>query len=319
MASSLKYTRHQYGAHELQRVGVWDLDIADKAKYWIIFIHGGAWRDPRVTHEVFAPSISRILESTSDGTKSPSSSSNVGKSSIAAFASIDYRLSPHPDFPQDPARTPKDQLRDARHPDHLDDVRAALAFLQRSYDFGARYVLLGHSAGACLTYQLLATAPPLSSSSRSGSSADETRKRERGGGGGGGDPELPAAALGIEGIYDMAGLNARVGGSYAEFLTAAFGPPGRWDEAAPMKFAGRYRERFTTGLAALAHSPDDELVDMPETEGMAERLRGDLDEERVLVFKDLEGSHEGIVQDGSGVARVVLRILEVLGGADGGS
>ncbi|KAI0884258.1 alpha/beta-hydrolase [Annulohypoxylon maeteangense] len=287
MASSLKYTLHQYGAHELQRVGVWDLDIADKAKYWIIFIHGGAWRDPRVTHEAFAPSISRILDAST--------------SSIAAFASIDYRLSPHPDFPQDPAETPETQLRVARHPDHLDDVRAALVFLQREFALGARYVLLGHSAGACLAYQFLATAP-LSSTSRAD---DEGRV------GDGETPHLPAAVLGIEGIYDMTGLNARVGGSYSGFLSAAFGAPGDWDRAAPMKFAGRYRDRFG-GLAALAHSPDDELVDMPETEGMAERLRGDVGEGSLLVWKDLQGSHEGIVEDGSGVARLVLRILAIL-------
>ncbi|KAI1458900.1 alpha/beta-hydrolase [Annulohypoxylon moriforme] len=290
MASSLKYSLHQYGAHELQRVGVWDLDIADKAKYWIVFLHGGAWRDPRVTHQVFAPSISRILDLYDNGPPF----------SIAAFASVDYRLSPHPDFPQDPARTPKNQLRDARHPDHLDDVRNALAFLQREFGFGGRYVLLGHSAGGCLAYQFLATAPLLSSSGAEGS------------------PELPAAVLGIEGIYDMTGLNARVGGSYSGFLSAAFGPQENWDQAAPMKFAGRYRDRFK-GLAVLAHSPDDELVDMPETEGMAERLKGDLDGEKLLVFKDLKGKHEEIVEDGSGVARVVLRILTVLRGRTGGS
>lgn len=293
MASSLKYAVHRYGAHELQRVGVWDLDVADKAKYWIIFIHGGAWRDPRVTHQVFKPSISRILESSSDP------ASNGAGLGIAAFASIDYRLSPHPDFPQDPATTPKDQLRVAIHPDHLDDVRAALAFLQREFGFGKRYVLLGHSAGGCLAYQLLASAPPSS----------EAPKGKRG------DPELPAAVLGIEGIYDMTGLNARVGGDYSGFLCAAFGPPAAWDQAAPMKFPGSYRGRFA-GLAALAHSPDDELVDMPETDGMEERLRGDIDEEKLVVFKDLKGKHEEIIEDGSDVARVVLRILTILGDSD---
>ncbi|KAI1093900.1 alpha/beta-hydrolase [Rostrohypoxylon terebratum] len=297
MASSLNYTVHRYGSHELQRVGVWDLDVADKAKYWVIFIHGGAWRDPRVTHQVFVSSISRILESSSDGSTPASSSGGgggLGTPGIAAFASIDYRLSPHPEFPQDPASTPKDQLRDARHPDHLDDVRAALVFLQRAFGFGTRCVLLGHSAGGCLAYQLLATAPP----------SNEVPKAE--------DPVLPDVVLGIEGIYDMTGLNARVGGSYSEFLSAAFGPPADWDQAAPMKFAGSYRDRFR-GLAALAHSPDDELVDMPETEGMAQRLAGDVDEEKLLVFKDLKGKHEEIIEDGSGVARVVLRLLAILG------
>ncbi|KAI1101961.1 alpha/beta-hydrolase [Jackrogersella minutella] len=279
MTSSLEYSVHQYGAHELQRVGVWDLDIADKDKYWIVYIHGGAWRDPRIAHETFAPSITRILES-----DDPSS-----KDSIAAFASIDYRLSPHPDFPQDPSATPPEQFRGARHPDHLDDVRAAIAFLQRRFAFGARYVLLGHSAGGTLAYQLLATTTTTP------------------------DPGFPEAVFGVEGIYDMAGLDARVGGAYAGFLSAAFGPREHWDEAAPMKSAGRFADRFA-GLAVLGHSPDDELVDMPEAEGMAARLRGDLDADKVLLLRDLEGTHDHVWQDGRGVARIVLRILALLRG-----
>ncbi|OTA94619.1 hypothetical protein M434DRAFT_394553 [Hypoxylon sp. CO27-5] len=290
MADSLKYTVEQYGSHELQRVGVWDFDIANQAnanaKYWIIYIHGGAWRDPRITHETFAPIITRLASSDDDA------------SPIAAFASIDYRLSPHPDFPQDPATTPPEQLRNARHPDHLNDVRSALAFLQQRYGFGDRYALLGHSAGGTLAYQVLATAPPLGSNSR------EKRYEEAG-------AELPQAVFGFEGIYDLTGINARFGGSYAGFLTAAFGGPENWDAAAPMKYAGRYRDRFA-GLAVLGQSPDDELVDEPEAEWMAERLRGDLDAEKVLLVKDLEGTHNETWQDGTGVVRTVLRILKIL-------
>ncbi|OTA67194.1 alpha/beta-hydrolase [Hypoxylon sp. EC38] len=292
MADSLKYTVEQYGSHELQRVGVWDFDIANQAnananaKYWIIYIHGGAWRDPRITHKTFAPIITRLVTSDDDA------------SSIAAFASIDYRLSPHPDFPQDPATTPPEQLRNARHPDHLNDVRSALAFLQRRYGFGDRYVLLGHSAGGTLAYQILATAPPLESNSREGRYEDV-------------EVELPQAVFGFESIYDLTGINVRFGGSYAGFLTAAFGGPENWDAAAPMKYAGRYRDRFA-GLAVLGQSPDDELVDELEADGMVERLRGDLDAEKVLLIKDLEGTHNETWQDGTGVVRTVLRILKIL-------
>ncbi|KAI1138580.1 alpha/beta-hydrolase [Hypoxylon sp. FL0543] len=291
MAESLKYSILQYGPHELQRVGVWGLDDAHtanaNAKYWIIHIHGGAWRDPRVTHESFAPIITRIVNSHDDS-----------RSAIAGFASVDYRLSPHPEFPQDPATTPPEKLRAAKHPDHLDDVRAALGFLQRRYGFGSRYVLLGHSAGGTLAYQLLATASPVDSGSSSRGSTQ-------------GKTELPQAVFGFEGIYDLAGLNARVGGSYAGFLTAAFGAPENWGAASPMKYAGRYADRFK-GLAALGQSPDDELVDEPEADGMAERLRGDLDDGKVLLVKDLKGKHDDTWRDGTGVARTVLRILTVL-------
>ncbi|KAI2641445.1 alpha/beta-hydrolase [Hypomontagnella submonticulosa] len=294
MAASLKYSVHQYGTHELQRVGIWDLDVRDKAKFWIVYIHGGAWRDPRITHESFAPIITRIVES---------SHGDGAKPSIAGFASLDYRLSPHPEFPQDRATTPPDRFRGATHPDHIADVRTGIAFLQRRYGFGSRYVLVGHSCGACLAYQVLAGSAVLGSSS----SADDTT-----------DPELPKAVFGFEGIYDMTGINARMGGGYSGFLEAAFGAPEKWDAAAPMKCAGSYGDVLTGRVAVLGHSPDDELVDMPETDGMAARLRKDGVTE-VLVVKDLTGKHDEIWQDGSGVARTLLRILEILQGKEGKS
>src|SRR5205814_2005033 len=123
------------------------------------YIHGGAWRDPRVSHEAFTPSIDHIL-STPPTTEHKDGSNNIKNTgAIAGFASIDYRLSPHPEFPQDRATTPASQYRGARHPDHLDDVRSALLYLQRRYGFGDKYVLVGHSAGGALAFQLLATSP----------------------------------------------------------------------------------------------------------------------------------------------------------------
>ncbi|KAI5862940.1 alpha/beta-hydrolase [Durotheca rogersii] len=301
MAASLRYSVHQYGAHELQRVGVWDVDIAAEAKYWIVYIHGGAWRDPRVTHETFAPIITGVLEETGRADAAP-------PPPVAAFASLDYRLSPHPGFPQDAATTPAARLRAARHPDHLDDARAALAFLQRRFGFGARYVLAGHSAGACLAYQALlwpsaaaAAAAPLAP---------------------------PRAVLGLEGIYDLRGADARAAGAYAEFLAAAFGPRGpAWDAASPALARGASPYGGVPGLAlaALGHSPDDELVDAAETAAMAARLRADgvvedataaADRPRLLLVDGLRGSHDHVWQDGAAVARALLRILALLEARD---
>ena len=37
MAASLKYSVHQYGdENDLQRLGVWDVDLEDRSKYWIM-------------------------------------------------------------------------------------------------------------------------------------------------------------------------------------------------------------------------------------------------------------------------------------------
>ncbi|KAI1180778.1 alpha/beta-hydrolase [Nemania sp. FL0916] len=310
MAASLKYTLHHYGTqHELQRVGVWEVDPADKGNYWVIYIHGGAWRDPRVTHEVFTPSIDRILSS-------PSTESKASRA-IAGFASIDYRLSPHPQFPQDPTTTPVDQFRAARHPDHLNDIRAALVFLQQTYGFGSNYVLIGHSAGGALVFQLPASvSTPASASSEAGK-----------------HPDLPAAVVALEGLYDFRGINERYKGAYTLFFRGAFGDdPESWDAAAPIKFSGNYADNWPSGkLVLIGWSPDDTLIDGPEADNMARRLL-DLDEfveeklddegeeesgnkgkKRLLLLKDLQGEHDEIWRSGEHVARTALIALRKLG------
>ncbi|KAI1117207.1 alpha/beta-hydrolase [Nemania sp. NC0429] len=337
MAASLKYTLHRYGSqNDLQKLGVWEVEGDKKGKYWVVYIHGGAWRDPRVTHEDFTPSIDQILLSTPPpgltSVNDDDDGSGGATGGIAGFASIDYRLSPHPQFPQDPATTPADQYRGARHPDHLDDVRSALVFLQRTYGFGGNYVLIGHSAGSSLAFQLLATSSPSASASASASTApavtdaaiDST-----------GHPVLPAAIIGLEGLYDFTGVNDRYDGAYAPFFRGAFGAGlDAWDAAAPIKFAGSYAGKWPGGnIVLLGWSPDDTLVDGPEADNMARRLRdldgfveegegegegamgsrGSVGDKRLILLKDLRGDHDEIWQSGEDVARTVwiaLRKLE---------
>ncbi|KAI0550758.1 alpha/beta-hydrolase [Xylaria curta] len=312
MASSLRYTLHHYGSQNyLQKLGVWEVEPANKGKYWVVYVHGGAWRDPRVAHETFTPTIDHILSA------SPATASNHGTAGIAGFASIDYRLSPHPQFPQDPATTPADQYRGARHPDHLDDVRSALVFLQRTYGFGSNYVLIGHSAGGALAFQLLATSPLSSSASTHAASASaETRQAK--------DPLLPAAIISFGGLYDFTGINERFSGAYASFFRSAFGDdPEVWDAAAPVKFSGSYAERWVGGgFLLIGSSKGDTLVDEPEADNMAQRLRdvdgfveGDesVGEKKLLLLKDLRGDHNEIWERGEEVSRMVWIALRKLG------
>ena len=252
------------------------------------FIHGGAWRDPRSTFSEAEPTINALLD--------PSSQWHLpyAPSRVAGFASINYRLSPHPSFTQDAATTPPFAARVARHPDHLDDVVSGLRFLQRRLGFGggggsgSDYVLFGHSAGAFLAYQALLFPAP--------------------------DVVRPAAAVGFEGIYDLVGLDGRMGGGYAGFMEAAFGADrAAWCDASPATAAGSFGVWAGEGgprLAVLAHSADDELVDMPEVETMERRLKGDGVKD-VLVFRDLKGGHSDVLNDGS-FARVLVRTLEEL-------
>lgn len=248
------------------------------------YIHGGAWRDPRIDHKTFRPTIEKVIAS-SPSSKAPG---------IAAFASVDYRLSPHPEFPQDPAGTPARQLRAARHPDHANDVQSALAYLQRRYDFGERYVLVGHSAGACLAFQVVAGLTSAGSTS---------------------GLVLPRAVIGFEGIYDFNGLNARMDGAYAPFFEGAFGGSrADWDTAAPSKFTGSFEEQWggrgAKVMAALGWSRDDRLVDEPEVDNMATRLEGD--GVRTTVFKDLHGEHDEIWEVGTDVAKMIAKVLDTL-------
>ncbi|KAI1330140.1 alpha/beta-hydrolase [Xylariaceae sp. FL0255] len=296
MAASLKYTLHRYGEQShLQRVGVWDVDASNKDKYWIIYVHGGGWRDPRVTCETFTPTIDHILE----GDFPPSRTI-----AIAGFASIDYRLSPHPQFPQDPATTPSYEYRNARHPDHIDDVRSALVLLQKTYGFGNKYVILGHSAGGALVFQLLASPSTATS-----------------------PLVLPRAVVGFAGIYGFAGLNSRVDGSYTELISGAFGPPENWAAASPALFDGNYAEIWPPSpdqeqnFAMIASSPRDSLVDETEAESMVRQLRekdgfvesGNDTKHEVIWLRDVAGDHDEIWEKGEEVARMVKVVLGKLG------
>lgn len=254
------------------------------------FIHGGAWRDPRETFNAIEPTLNSLLSS-----NSPHHLPNPS-TRIAGIASLNYRLSPYPEaFAQSPAHTPSFATRSACHPDHLIDVLSGLRLLQKEFGFGEDYVLAGHSAGAFLSYQVLVREACL------GASTDKFA-----------DVVSPAAVVGLEGIYDLKGLDKRKGGAYAGFMRAAFGPDedGAWDAASPATTkGGDYRRDWAehgkpeSKLAVLVHAEDDELVDMAECDAMESRLRQD-GVKRVMLVKDLTGGHYGALKKGE-IARVL--------------
>lgn len=203
----------------------------------------------------------------------------------------------------------------------------------------------GHSAGGFLNYQVLLGRTACIFGSGFGENDKEEEEEEEDTYA---DVALPVAVVGFEGIYDLAGLNARVRGAYAGFMEAAFGPNNvlsfplsllagtgsssnssggacttarAWDWASPATNpVGDFkRDWFDVGgktknkkLAVLAQSPDDELVDMAECDAMAQRLLADgVPADRVLVFRDLAGGHFEVLRDGS-FARVLKATLEAL-------
>ncbi|OIW29714.1 alpha/beta-hydrolase [Coniochaeta ligniaria NRRL 30616] len=298
---NLKYTLHTYGTdNELQRLGVWrwirpsaeqhsvpgDPD-APKTKYWLVYIHGGIWRDPRTTH-LQAKSAITFLGAESN------------RARIAGFASLDYRLSPHPEFPQDAATTPPAKLRVAKHPDHLADVRCALAFLRREYGVGhgegeTPYVLYGHSCGATLAWQVVMGV-------------------ECGGPVGRDAVPMPAAVVGFQGMYDLVGLNRRFKGAYRDMIAGAFGDDEEvWKEVSPVHFKGKFSETWTgceKGVAVLAYSPQDEWIDMPEIDGMEARLKEEANAGiHVQTRRDLTGGHDEVAESGRTVATVLVQSI----------
>ncbi|KAJ6006329.1 hypothetical protein N7451_004273 [Penicillium sp. IBT 35674x] len=303
-----------YGrSHALQTITVTPLNT-NQDGYWVIYIHGGAWRDPTVTSSAF-DNAATILRNSPDLL-------------ISGIASISYRLSAHPNHPQDPATTPSDEYRNAKHPDHIRDVEAALAFLQNTYAFGPRYILVGHSCGATLAFQAVmgAVANHREQSFNGGADDDGLDAERVSMSPGPLPPKLsahPMAIVGVAGIYDLRRLQDthRDIGAYREFIEGAFGNDVMlWDGVSPAQMVGSrgVEGGWKTGrLVVLAHSKDDELVDEGQVEEMREALRGweagkaqipvrelSSRDRRVEVLS-IEGAHDEAWINGEGLARAV--------------
>lgn len=211
---------------------------------------------------------------------------------VRGFISIDYRLSPYEErFPQSLDETPVPAHRVAQHPDHIHDVRSALDALSDRLDLGEHYILIGHSAGAMLAFQLL-----MSESDWQSKSSVLLPK--------------PAAIIGISGIYDLVNLNHRFGGAYAGFISNAFGKDqGVWNKASPAQYQASFAQALLPRSTPLwlAISPDDGLLDLAETAAMADKLRSD--GFKPVVVDDLEGEHDFVWQDGTQIATLVERVL----------
>ncbi|KAJ6785696.1 hypothetical protein PWT90_00989 [Aphanocladium album] len=283
---TLAFTLHKYGDHDLQRFGVWQRVSQVEAlsnSYWIVFLHGGAWYDPRNTFKDVLPCVEYM-----------NSSSSPTLSSVLGFVSIDHRLSPHADHPQDPKSTKSCELRVAKHPDHLNDVHLALSLAQELYGIGKNYIFIGHCAGATMGCQLMM-----------GRGAVPGYQPDR-------DIHLPSAIIGLYGIYDLVGLNTRYKGEYTTFLETAFGKDREvWQQLSPACFHGVIGAAHGRHVYyVLTDSPDDKLIDRAEAETMREKLVHDGVDVRVV--GDLTGDHDHICRGASQLAQLAFDCLEVV-------
>jgi hypothetical protein len=227
------------------------------------------------------------------------------------------------------------------------DVRAALAFLgrlgilrgrgenqeqeqeqeekeetgetEKKGNGNSKWVLAGHSCGATLTFQAV---------------MDPARwgLGEVGGGGGGAgeeDWDKPAALVGFNGLYDLAGFiaappegYAHLRDGYREFVEGAFGADGEevWRRVCPATSEGKWvgewigdgagNEEQADKMVVLVQSREDTLVPWEQLEAMRARLGS---EGRVSVkVMEAAGNHDDVWREGGRMAEVLWNVLEEL-------
>ncbi|KAF2003321.1 hypothetical protein P154DRAFT_520275 [Amniculicola lignicola CBS 123094] len=281
---------------------------------WIIYVHGGAWRDPEQTSRTVEPTLNHLND----------------LSKIAGIASINYRFSPYINHPTSPS-DPSDPDRNVTHPAHIQDVHAALLHLQDTYGVGHTasgspgypWIGVGHSCGATLLCQL---------ASHIGLS-DSPQKEAKVAG--------PAALALFAGIYDIPLFYANHkdgawGSVYPEIVQGAFGPdtqtavkPPYEPWVPPSPISGKYeRTEWPEGkLVVMVHSDEDELVEWGQVFGFQEKLvreewkdssnvewekiGGDEggDKQRGLVVRKARGAHDWVWEDGRQIAVIIGKVV----------
>lgn len=260
----------------------------DVKRLWVIYIHGGAWRDPEIDASSFETTQDLLLKSL------------VGDN-IAGFASINYRLSPYPSHPSNPSN-PSDPARNVKHPDHINDVLTAVLYLQETYRFQDRYVLVGHSCGATLALQV-------AMKRYWGSQYESTFALEL-------NVEPPRAIVCLEGIYDLqmfVDLHPEQP-VYKEIVHNAIGSSD-WKAASPTN--ADFDDSWPDGeLVIIAHSPDDQLITKDESEAMRSFLEAqgwNTEGERVVKWLEVKGDHDEVWQSGEASKAIEFAIQTLIG------
>lgn len=123
---------------------------------------------------------------------------------------------------------------------------------------------------------------------------------------------MPTAFIGVSGIYELYNLNARHEQTYTQFIAGAFGDDQKsWNMVVPATFSGSFKDALPTKpLILLAWSPEDSLVDEPEIDTMAAKLKKDGVDYKAV--KDLTHDHDFVWEDGKQIARLLSEALTLL-------
>lgn len=276
------------------------LDVPSATPRYHVHIHGGAWRDPRLTSESIEPTVAHMFASAD-----PSAP-------ISAVASINYTVSQfptHPTLPYDAIRNNHtDPAREAVHPQHVADVLRGFALLRSFGLTDQSYILSGHSCGACLAFQALLQPPRHFG-------LDYLA-----------EAPCPAALVGLNGLYDLPELATGDGlgeshrhlrDDYEMFLSNAFGPVKTlWSAASPARvdptdIAKRVAAGKTPRLVMLDQSTEDQLVPMNQRERLAanlSRVRG----LRLVEGHRLTGKHAAPWQRGDMIWATLQDVFALL-------
>lgn len=207
---------------------------------------------------------------------------------IAGFASINHRLSPYPDHPTDPS-SPDDPSRNAKHPDHLVDVSKAVISLETKYGISSGFLLVGHSAGATLAFQIQEQFEDLKI-------------------------PIPLGVLGVEGIYDIRLLVKTYESipAYREFVENAFGPDEvMWENASPARSKTPAAWEKAKAII-IAHSDEDELLNRRQADVMMKRLQQSTSCRSKSHYFPATGHHDEIWKNGHELARLIENALALL-------
>ncbi|KAF4451676.1 putative kynurenine formamidase [Fusarium austroafricanum] len=265
--------------------------IPDGQGPWVVYIHGGAWRDPLVDSSSFESTALKLL-----GDKD---------SKIAGIASINYPLSNHPNHPTHPApprdsSEPVDIARTAKHPDHIIAVLSAIAYLQDDIGVAHDYVLSGHSCGATLTFQTVMN-PDRWAEAAGSASIPKVKK-----------PKIIAP---LNGLYDLAAFINNPPEShnqhqslYFDFTTNAFGDNETvWKDVCPT-IVSNWSEEWPEGKAVvIAQSKDDGLVPYTQTEIMKENLRKNSNIE--VIEMPASGDHNDLWKQADEIVEIMKRAV----------
>lgn len=281
-----KYAPHSDGDGDGPPASSWLPDAPHTL--WVVYIHGGAWRDPLITSESLEPALKSLPPAWLASTETP-----------VAFASVSYTLSPYPDHPSQPS-VPSDRSRNAAHPAHILDVLEAISFLQRRAGFRDNYILAGHSCGAALAFQ--AAMDPAR-----WAAVDSLVVVV----------EPPSMVLGLNGLYDLPELTEDPGGGherhrhvYAQLTSNAFGhDKNLWRAVSPALVESWATEWPGGRHVMLVQSPGDALVPYRQAERMRDSLVASKTDKLVVELIEGDGDHDDIWKQGTLMAEVLVRAI----------